>query len=241
MSTAALPCQPSAGRACPSYGHAAAAALLRPRPAGAGSEPCVLLDPGARRFEHLALEYDSDEIGDLEDGEVGPAAGVSVDQFGGLMDEFLAAHATPGHAHEGGQAYHSAAEAAAAAPPGAAADEDAAIAIAKARAALGRPPGGPPGLRWCARRARQRAHGLDACLGGICSLVKKCMHEHFILACVCIECVPLAERRAGAARVEFALGAGAPRCAAACACMPPQRVQTRVGATPVPRYCALTL
>ncbi|KAK9846608.1 hypothetical protein WJX81_007566 [Elliptochloris bilobata] len=86
------------------------------------------------QFEHLALEYDSDEIGDLEDEGVGPPAGASLDQFGGMLDEFLAVHATPGHAHEGGQAYHSAAEAVAAAGP--AVDENAAVAIAKARELL---------------------------------------------------------------------------------------------------------
>ena len=86
-----------------------------------------MLNPS--RFEHLALEYDSDDIGDLEDDEVGPSNGADVGEFGGLLDEFLAVHATPGHAHEGGQAYHTAAEAAAARGP--AADEDAGVAIAK--------------------------------------------------------------------------------------------------------------
>ena len=61
---------------------------------------------------------------------MGPASGADVGEFGGLLDEFLAVHATPGHAHEGGQAYHTAAEAAAARGP--AADEDAVVAIAKA-------------------------------------------------------------------------------------------------------------
>ena len=62
-------------------------------------------------FERLALEYDSDDIGELEEGcddEAlrGPAA---LEQYGHLMDEFLSRHATRDHAHEGGQAYEAAA------------------------------------------------------------------------------------------------------------------------------------
>ena len=86
-----------------------------------------------RRFEHLALEYNSDEIGDLGEEDMEAPDGTEVGAFGGLLDEFLAVHATPGHEHEGGQAYHSAAEAATV-ELGAAADEDAAVAITKVRA-----------------------------------------------------------------------------------------------------------
>ena len=63
------------------------------------------------RFERLALEYDSDEIGELDELEDDPSARgpASTDQFSGIMDEFLAVHATQDHAHEGGQLYHTAA------------------------------------------------------------------------------------------------------------------------------------
>jgi hypothetical protein len=48
------------------------------------------------RFEQLALQYDEDEIGSLEDeDELREAAGLAtLDDFGGLMDEFLAENPT---------------------------------------------------------------------------------------------------------------------------------------------------
>ena len=95
-----------------------------------------------------------------------PASGADVGDFGGLLDEFLAVHATPGHAHEGGQAYRSAAEAAAALGP--AADEEAAVAVAKvcrrslAHAQLGRVQGGSQ-----VRRSAAEALGAAAAEDGV--------------------------------------------------------------------------
>ncbi|KAK9819819.1 hypothetical protein WJX72_002761 [[Myrmecia] bisecta] len=83
------------------------------------------------RFEHLALEYDSDEIGELDDEEVGGQA--SLDQFGGLMDQFLEDHRASVHAHESGLRYSTAADTTHASAAEAA---DAAIAVLKARERL---------------------------------------------------------------------------------------------------------
>ena len=67
----------------------------------------------ACRFDQLALEYDSDDIGELDQLEGDPSTrGVATtDQFASVMDEFLAAHATQDHAHEGGHQYRAAAAA----------------------------------------------------------------------------------------------------------------------------------
>lgn len=60
------------------------------------------------RFEQLALGYNSEEFGDLgssdEEGDDRPA-GHDVNQYGSILDDFLAVHATHDHAHEGGQPY----------------------------------------------------------------------------------------------------------------------------------------
>ena len=59
------------------------------------------------RFEQLALEYDSDEIGELDGDEDEPSTrgGATTDQYSRIMDDFLAVHATRLHAHEGGIQY----------------------------------------------------------------------------------------------------------------------------------------
>lgn len=61
------------------------------------------------RFEAMALEYDSDDIGELdndsEDIIQGPA---TVDQITDLMTEFLEDHPTQDHNHEAGYAYDAA-------------------------------------------------------------------------------------------------------------------------------------
>ena len=94
-----------------------------------------MLTPCAERsrFERLALEYDSDDIGDLDDGEEEVCGVSGLEQFSGLMDEFLSEHATQDHAHEGGQCYHAAAEVLSHKLAGCDDKDDAAVAIAKVR------------------------------------------------------------------------------------------------------------
>ncbi|DBA99090.1 hypothetical protein WJX77_009113 [Trebouxia sp. C0004] len=58
------------------------------------------------RFEAMAIEYDSDDIGELDDEEGNGVA--TVDQFDKLLDEFLAQHPTQDHNHEAGYAYNTA-------------------------------------------------------------------------------------------------------------------------------------
>ena len=58
------------------------------------------------RFEAMAIEYDSDDIGELDDEEGNGVA--TVDQFDNLLDEFLAQHPTQDHNHEAGYAYNTA-------------------------------------------------------------------------------------------------------------------------------------
>ena len=57
----------------------------------------------------MALEYDSDDIGDLDDDAEdmiqGPA---TVEQFDNLLTEFLEDHPTQDHNHEAGYAYDAA-------------------------------------------------------------------------------------------------------------------------------------
>lgn len=69
------------------------------------------------RFEQLALEYDSDEIGDLDqyDGHPSLKGSASADRYAKVLDKFLAVHNTQDHAHDSGHAYNSAAETAVAA------------------------------------------------------------------------------------------------------------------------------
>ena len=56
------------------------------------------------RFEYLALQYDSDEIGDLEDeAEDGIGGHADVNTFTDILDDFLQAHVTGNHVHEGGE------------------------------------------------------------------------------------------------------------------------------------------
>ena len=57
------------------------------------------------RFEQLALGYESDELGDLDEEADTTRCGHDLQQYGHLMDEFLAVNATHDHAHEGGQLY----------------------------------------------------------------------------------------------------------------------------------------
>ena len=58
----------------------------------------------------MAIEYDSDDIGELDDdadhANQGPA---TVEQFDNLLNEFLDDHSTQDHTHEAGFAYDSAA------------------------------------------------------------------------------------------------------------------------------------
>ena len=62
------------------------------------------------RFEQLALDYDSDQIGDLEE-DPGEAQGCAdLDIYGNVLDHFLASFATADHAHESGARYHTLAE-----------------------------------------------------------------------------------------------------------------------------------
>ncbi|KAL0054064.1 hypothetical protein WJX82_003186 [Trebouxia sp. C0006] len=58
------------------------------------------------RFEAMAIEYDSDDIGELDDEEGNGLA--TVNQFDNLLDEFLAQHPTQDHNHEAGYAYNTA-------------------------------------------------------------------------------------------------------------------------------------
>lgn len=58
------------------------------------------------RFEAMAIEYDSDDIGELDDEEGNGVA--TVDQFDNLLDDFLAQHPTQDHNHEAGYAYNTA-------------------------------------------------------------------------------------------------------------------------------------
>lgn len=69
------------------------------------------------RFEQLALEYDSDEIGELDTYEDHPSlkGTATTDRFGKVLDNFLAVHNTQDHAHDSGHAYDSAADTASAA------------------------------------------------------------------------------------------------------------------------------
>ena len=58
------------------------------------------------RFEAMAIEYDSDDIGELDDEEGNGVA--TVDQFDSLLTEFLEQHPTQDHNHEAGYAYNTA-------------------------------------------------------------------------------------------------------------------------------------
>jgi len=64
------------------------------------------------RFEQLVLEYDSDDIGELDEIEMDPAARSSdhTDRFERIMDTFLQVHNTQDHAHDSGHEYRSAAD-----------------------------------------------------------------------------------------------------------------------------------
>lgn len=73
-------------------------------------EALLLVQPSSCcRFEAMALEYDSDDIGDLDDDAEdmiqGPA---TVEQFDNLLTEFLEDHPTQDHNHEAGYAYDAA-------------------------------------------------------------------------------------------------------------------------------------
>jgi len=89
-------------------------------------------------FEALALQYDSDEIGELDDAaDAGTLAdpsrpGRDPAEFDAIFDEFLARNATREHAHEGGQCY------AAASTLAAAGDKEAVGALRTAHAAMAR-------------------------------------------------------------------------------------------------------
>ena len=65
-------------------------------------EPALLC-----RFEQLALEYDSDDIGELDQlaGDQATRGLASTDQYSKLFDQFLDEHATKDHQFEGGQPY----------------------------------------------------------------------------------------------------------------------------------------
>ncbi len=57
----------------------------------------------------MAIEYDSDDIGELDDEEGNGIQGVAtVDQFDSLLTEFLEQHPTQDHNHEAGYAYNTA-------------------------------------------------------------------------------------------------------------------------------------
>ena len=57
----------------------------------------------------MAIEYDSDDIGDLDDEEGATNQGAAtVDQFDNLLTEFLEQHPTQDHNHEAGYAYDTA-------------------------------------------------------------------------------------------------------------------------------------
>ena len=58
----------------------------------------------------MAIEYDSDDIGELdEDSDNAIQGAVSVDQYDKLLNKFLDDHPTSDHVHEAGFAYHTAA------------------------------------------------------------------------------------------------------------------------------------
>ena len=57
----------------------------------------------------MALEYDSDDIGDLDDDEEDAIQGpATVEHFDNLLTEFLEDHPTQDHNHEAGYAYDAA-------------------------------------------------------------------------------------------------------------------------------------
>ena len=58
-----------------------------------------------RRFEQLALGYNSEELGELDDDDKALHGGHELDQYAAIMNDFLSEHATHDHAHEGGQHY----------------------------------------------------------------------------------------------------------------------------------------
>ena len=60
----------------------------------------------------MALEYDSDEIGELDQFEGQPSlqGTATTDRFSKIMDQFLAVHNTQDHNHDSGHAYKSAAQ-----------------------------------------------------------------------------------------------------------------------------------
>ncbi|KAL3156668.1 Protein ltv1 [Trebouxia sp. C0009 RCD-2024] len=61
------------------------------------------------RFEAMALEYDSDDIGELDDDAEDTIQGpATVEQFDDLLTEFLEDHPTQDHNHEAGYAYDAA-------------------------------------------------------------------------------------------------------------------------------------
>lgn len=58
----------------------------------------------------MAIEYDSDDIGELDEDPDNVIQGtVSVDQYDKLLNKFLDDHPTSSHEHEAGFAYHTAA------------------------------------------------------------------------------------------------------------------------------------
>lgn len=58
----------------------------------------------------MAIEYDSDDIGELdEDLDNAIQGAVSVDQYDKLLNKFLDDHPTSNHVHEAGFEYHTAA------------------------------------------------------------------------------------------------------------------------------------
>lgn len=62
------------------------------------------------RFEQLALGYDSDQIGDLEEDPDEAQGCADLDTYGNVLDDFLESFATADHAHESGARYHTLAE-----------------------------------------------------------------------------------------------------------------------------------
>ncbi len=64
----------------------------------------------ACRFEQLALGYDSDQIGDLEEDPEEAQGCADLDAYGNVLDNFLESFATTDHAHESGARYHTLAE-----------------------------------------------------------------------------------------------------------------------------------
>ena len=96
--------------------------------------PPALADVDAA-FEAVALQYDSDEIGELDDladaGELDAGLRKDAGAYSRVFDQFLAAHATRDHAHEGGQHYVAAISAAGE-------DDAAAATVEVARAAMAR-------------------------------------------------------------------------------------------------------